>query len=171
MAAILFGASTPLSKMLLGKIAPLLLAGLLYLGSGSGLALWWWLRVWVKERSSQEASLKRVDLLWLAGAILAGGVIGPGLLMLGLTVTPASTASLLLNLEGVFTAVLAWFVFKEHFERRLVWGMGVIIAGGLFLSWTGQPELDMPWGALAIVSACLAWAVDNNLTRGSLLVW
>ena len=164
-AALLFGASTPLSKLLLREVDPILLAGLLYLGSGSGLALWWWLRVWVTERSSHEASLKRGDLPWLAGAVMTGGVVGPLLLILGLTLTPASSASLLLNLEGVLTAVLAWYVFDEHFERRLVWGMGAITAGGLLLSWGGQPALAMPWGAMAIVGACLAWAVDNNLTR------
>jgi len=164
-AALLFGASTPLSKMLLRGVDPILLAGLLYLSSGSGLALWWWLRAWFTERSSQEASLKRVDLPWLAGAVLTGGVVGPLLLMLGLARTPASAASLLLNLEGVLTTVLAWFVFKEHFERRLVWGMAAITASSLLLSWSGRPEWSMPWGILAIIGACLAWAIDNNLTR------
>jgi len=128
-AAILFGASTPLSKVLLGQVDPVLLAGLLYLSSGSGLALWWWLRVCFTERGSREASLKRGDLPWLTGAIFTGGIVGPMLLMRGLTVTPASSASLLLNLEGVLTAVVAWLVFKEHFERRLVWGMVAITTG------------------------------------------
>ena len=164
-AAILFGASTPLSKMLLGQVDPILLAGLLYLGSGIGLTLWWWLRACFTRKDFREASLKTSDLPWLAGAILAGGIVGPVLLMAGLTVTPASSASLLLNLEGVLTALLAWFVFKEHFERRLVWGMGTITAGGLLLSWVGRPALGIPWGALAIVGACLAWAIDNNFTR------
>ncbi|MGE0679568.1 MAG: EamA family transporter [Candidatus Binatia bacterium] len=164
-AAVLFGASTPLSKLLLRGVDPILLAGLLYLGSGIGLVLWRWLRVWFTESNSQEASLKRRDFPWLAAAILTGGVVGPVLLMLGLTITPASSASFLLNLEGVLTAGLAWFVFNEHFERPLVWGMGAITAGGLLLSWAGRPELDIPWGAVAIIGACLAWAIDNNLTR------
>jgi drug/metabolite transporter (DMT)-like permease len=164
-AAILFGASTPLSKVLLGQVDPILLAGLLYLGSGSGLALWWWLRVCFRGRGFREASLKTSDLPWLTGAVVAGGIVGPILLMKGLAITPASSASLLLTLEGVLTALLAWFVFKEHFERRLVWGMGTITVGGLLLSWTGRPELEAPWGAVAIVGACLAWAIDNNLTR------
>jgi drug/metabolite transporter (DMT)-like permease len=85
--------------------------------------------------------------------------------MVGLSKTPASSTSLLLNLEGVFTVLLAWFVFKENFDRRVATGM-VLISGGAFaLSWSGRPELGMPWGALAIVGACLAWAADNNLTR------
>src|SRR5260221_5112128 len=85
--------------------------------------------------------------------------------MLGLAVTPASSASLLLNLEGVLTAVLAWFVFKENFDRRIFTGMAAILAGGVLLSWQSLPELGVPWGALGIVGAWLCWAIDNNLTR------
>lgn len=164
-AALLFGASTPAAKILLGQVAPVQLAGLLYLGSGSGLALWWWLRFHFQRRNSQEASLRLPDLPWLAGAILAGGIAGPILLMIGLSLTPASSASLLLNLEGVFTAVVAWLAFKEHCDRRIMLGMVAITAGGLLLSWTGQPELGMSWGSVAIIGACLAWGIDNNLTR------
>ncbi len=120
-AALLFGASTPIAKVLLGVTEPVLLAGLLYLGSGCGLAIWWWLRFRFQDGGSQEASLKRTDLPWLVGAIFAGGIVGPALLMVGLAITPASSASLLLNLEGVFTAVVAWFVFKEHFDRHCPW--------------------------------------------------
>jgi drug/metabolite transporter (DMT)-like permease len=142
-----------------------MLAGLLYLGSGSGLLIWKLINSPVKSASSQEAKLQRVDLPWLAGAILAGGVIGPILLMFGLAITPASSASLLLNLEGVFTALLAWFVFKENFDRRIALGMAIITMGGMLLSWTGRPQLGVPWGAIAIIGACFAWGIDNNLTR------
>jgi drug/metabolite transporter (DMT)-like permease len=162
-AAVLFGASTPFAKILLGKTEPILLAGLLYLGSGVGLLIW---RLLSRQlRSSHEASLKLKDLPWLAGAILSGGILGPVLLLVGLSYTPASSASLLLNLEGVLTAVLAWFVFKENFDRRIALGMVAITVGGLLLSWSGLPELGVPWGAIAIVGACFAWAIDNNLTR------
>lgn len=164
-AALLFGASTPLAKVLLGTVDPLLLAGLLYLGSGSGLLLWRWLRCWRSEYVSREAGLKRSALPWLTGAIVTGGVIAPVSLMIGLATTPASSASLLLNLEGVFTTILAWCVFKEHYDRRLVWGMTAIAAGGLVLSWGGRPEFRSSVGAIAIVGACLAWAIDNNVTR------
>jgi len=164
LAAVLFGASTPFSKILLSKTEPVLLAGLLYLGSGIGLAIWSWLRSRSKG-GTREAQLKRSDFSWLAGAILAGGIIGPILLMVGLAITPASSASLLLNLEGVFTAVLAWFVFKENFDRRIALGMVAITLGSLLLSWGGRPEMGVPWGALAIIGACLAWGIDNNLTR------
>src|SRR6266481_6082345 len=125
LAAVLFGASTPFSKILLSKSEPVLLAGLLYLGSGLGLTIWSWFRSQSKG-GRREARLKRSDLSWLAGAILAGGIIGPILLMVGLAVTPASSASLFLNLEGVFTALLAWSVFKENFDRRIAWGMAAI---------------------------------------------
>src|SRR5215212_8086815 len=160
-AATLFGASTPFAKLLLGEgVGPVLLAGLLYLGSGCGLALWR-----LTRRRSGEAALTRRDMPWLAGAIAAGGVAGPVLLMLGLATTPASTASLLLNLEGVFTALLAWFVFRENFDRRIALGMLAIVAGGVVLSWAGRPEAGVPWGPLAVAGACLCWALDNNLTR------
>jgi drug/metabolite transporter (DMT)-like permease len=164
-AAALFGASTPLSKLLLGGVDPWLLAGLLYLGSGSGLSLWLLLAARLTGKESTEASLKRADLPWLAGAILSGGVVGPVLLMLGLSTTPAASASLLLNLEGVLTALLAWFVFKENFDRRIALGMAFITGGGVLLSWTGDTAAGVPWGAVAIAGACLAWGIDNNLTR------
>jgi drug/metabolite transporter (DMT)-like permease len=164
-AAALFGASTPLSKLLLGSVEPVLLAGLLYLGSGCGLTVWLWLGTRRKGKQSKEASLKRADLPWLAGAVLFGGVLGPVLLMAGLAMTTAATASLLLNLEGVLTALLAWFVFKENFDTRIALGMICITAGGVLLSWAGMPEPGVPWGPLAIAGACLCWAVDNNLTH------
>ena len=164
-AAALFGATTPISKLLLGSMKPVLLAGLLYLGSGGGLAVWRGLRSQFKDTQTLEARLTGADVPWLAGAIFSGGVVGPVLLMVGLLLTPASSASLLLNLEGVFTAVLAWFVFGENFDRRIALGMAAITAGGVLLSWSEQPALSVPWGALAIIGACLAWAIDNNLTR------
>jgi len=164
LAAVLFGASTPFAKILLGKTEPVLLAGLLYLGSGVGLAIWSGLRSRLKT-SAGEAKLRGSDVPWLAGAIVAGGIIGPVLLMVGLVVTPASSASLLLNLEGVFTALLAWFVFKENFDRRIALGMAAITFGGVFLSWSGRLEIGALWGTIAISGACVAWGIDNNLTR------
>jgi drug/metabolite transporter (DMT)-like permease len=164
-AAVLFGASTPLSKILLGRLDPILLAGLLYLSSGVGLELWRRVQARSGGRTSQQAPLKRADLPWLGGAIVTGGVAAPVLLLLGLATTPASAASLLLNLEGVPTAALAWLVFKESFDRRIALGMAAITAGGALLSWAGRPALGAPWGALAIIGACFAWGIDNNLTR------
>ena len=165
-AALLFGASTPFAKLLTGEIAPVLLAGLLYLGSGLGLLAWFLLRrLSNRERLSREAALTRRDVPWLAGAILSGGVIGPVLLMFGLARTGAATAALLLNLEGVLTALLAWFVFRENFNRRIALGMSFIVAGGVLLSLSKETGASTSLWALAIVGACLAWAIDNNLTR------
>ena len=164
LAAALFGASTPLAKLLIGELPPLLLAGVLYLGSGLGLLTWYSIRRLV-ARGAPHDRLRRRDVPWLVGAIVAGGVVGPALLMAGLVSTAASTASLLLNMEGVLTALLAWFVFRENFDARIALGIGMIVAAGLLLSWQEGLAAGTPWGALAIVGACLAWAIDNNLTR------
>ena len=164
-AAVLFGASTPFAKLLVGRVDPILLAGLLYFGSGCGLFAWRWLRTRRNGKKPSEAPLRRADLPWLAGAVASGGVIAPVLLMTGLTVTPASTASLLLNMEGVLTALLAWFVFKEYFDRRIALGMAAITAGSVLLSWEDRAGVGLSLGALAVAGACLAWAIDNNLTR------
>lgn len=161
--AALFGASTPFAKMLLGSIDPWLLAGLLYMGAGLGLAL---LRLVRRPpRRSAEAPVHGTQWYWLGGAILAGGVAGPVLLLFGLAATPASSASLLLNLEGVFTALLAWFVFRENFDRRIALGMLAIVGGAGILGWEGGLTVDGLVGPLLIAAACLCWALDNNLTR------
>ena len=167
--AALFGASTPLAKLLLGDgVDPWLLAGLLYLGSGIGLGLTHLARGLVGMPAS-EAPLRRADAPWLAAVVLSGGVVGPVLLMLGLSHTPASSASLLLNVEGLATMAIAWVVFKENVDRRLMIGAFAILAGALLLSWQGGPRSagfgGAGLGALAIVGACAAWGVDNNLTR------
>jgi drug/metabolite transporter (DMT)-like permease len=161
--AVLFGASTPLAKLLLGAIDPWLLAGLLYLGSGLGLAA-----VHLGRRSlgiaPPETPLARADLPWLAGAVLAGGVVGPVLLMIGLRATPASSAALLLNLEGLATMAIAWIAFRENADRRILLGAAAILIGAVLLSWQDGPA-GFGWGAAAIAGACLAWGIDNNLTR------
>ncbi len=157
-AAFLFGASTPAAKTLAGEMHPVLLAGLLYAGSGVGLGGWLLLR-------KEKVALQRADLAWLGSAVVAGGVIGPVLLMVGLASTPAANASLLLNLEGVFTALLAWFAFRENFDRRIALGMALIVAGGALLAFEPGALQGGYLGALAVAGACLAWAVDNNLTR------
>ena len=162
--AALFGASTPLAKLLLGGgVDPWLLAGLLYLGSGLGLGFVHLVRGLLGV-PAPEAPLRQGDLPWLGLVVLAGGVIGPVLLMLGLARTPASSAALLLNLEGLATMAIAWLWFKENVDRRLLIGAAAILAGAVLLSWQGGPA-GVGLGALAIAGACLAWGVDNNLTR------
>lgn len=163
-AAALFGASTPFAKLLLGGgVDPWLLAGLLYLGSGLGLGFVHLVRGLLGVPAA-EAPLRRVDWPWLGLVVLAGGVIGPLLLMLGLARTPASSAALLLNLEGLATMAIAWLWFKENVDRRLLTGAAAILAGSLLLSWQGGPA-GAGLGALAIAGACVSWAIDNNLTR------
>lgn len=159
LAAILFGASTPVAKLLLGTVSPWLMAGLLYLGSGIGLSL-----IRVTQRSA-PVRLEPNEWGWLAAAILAGGIAGPVLLMVGLANMPASGASLLLNAEGVFTALLAWFVFHENFDRRIALGMLAIVTGATILAWPGETSFGEAWPAWAVLGACFAWALDNNLTR------
>lgn len=162
LSAVLFGASTPLAKLLLGSVDPWLLAGLLYLGAGLGLAAVHFSRPALKL-PLVEAPLRRSDLPWLAAVVIVGGVLGPLLLMLGLARTEAASASLLLNLEGLATMGIAWVVFHENVDRRLLLGAFAILAGAMVLSWENQAAFD--WGALLIIGACLAWGIDNNLTR------
>lgn len=162
LAAVLFGASTPFAKLLVGESAPVLLAGLLYLGSGLGLALARLLR----DRGWKPSGLAAPEWPWLLAAILFGGVLGPVLLLFGLTTTSGATASLLLNLEAVLTALIAWIVFKENAGHRVVLGMLAIVAGGVVLSWPTGAGGPGGWiGPLAVAAACLCWAIDNNLTR------
>jgi drug/metabolite transporter (DMT)-like permease len=164
LSAALFGISTPFAKLLLGDgVSPWLLAGLLYFGSGLGLAI-----LQAMRRASglalAEAPLRRADLPWLALVVLSGGAVAPVLLMLGLAMTTASSASLLLNLEGLATMALAWVLFGENVDRRLLAGAAAILGGAVLLSWQGGPD-GFGWGAAAIAGACLAWGLDNNLTR------
>jgi drug/metabolite transporter (DMT)-like permease len=162
--ALLFGASTPLAKLLLGDgLNPWLLAALLYLGSGVGLALVYAARR-VIRLPAQEAPLRRSDLPWLALVVLSGGITAPVLLMWGLAATAASTASLLLNLEGLATMAIAWVIFRENVDRRLLLGAATILGGAILLSWRGGPT-GFGFGSLLIAGACVAWGVDNNLTR------
>ena len=157
--AILFGAGTVAAKWIVGPVSPWLLAGVLYLGSGVGLA------AWRAIGRAARPSLSRTDACWLGGAILSGGVVAPVLLMWGLAQMPAAGASLLLNLEGVLTVLLAWFAFRENFDRRIAFGMALIVAGTIVQSWAGAASIASLWPTLAVCGACLGWAIDNNLTR------
>ena len=164
-AAVLFGAGTPMAKLLLGEVSPWLLAGLLYTGSGLGLG------AYRLARRLPRVHLQPGELLPLAGAVVFGGMLGPVLLMLGLATMPASGASLLLNAEAVLTALIAWFVFRENVDRRIALGMVAIVAGAVVLSVPdGSVELGSGGLAavgpqLAVLGACLCWGIDKNLTR------
>ena len=164
--AALFGASTPAAKALLGSINPIVLAGLLFCGAGIGIAV---LRraapAVLTSGQAREQALGGSDWPSLGGAIAAGGILGPILLMVGLARSDAATASLLLTLEGAATALMAWFIFHENFDRRIAVGMVCLVAGAAVLAWSGAPTLRSALGPLAIVAACIAWGLDNNLTR------
>jgi drug/metabolite transporter (DMT)-like permease len=163
--AVLFGLSTPAAKVLVGAVHPVVLAGLLYCGAGLGILLLRRMIPVLASSQAREVPLSRPDIPWLTGAIVAGGVIGPALLMVGLTATDAATASLLLTFEGAATALMAWFIFHENFDRRIAFGMACLAAGAIVLAWAGTPELKGAFGILAIIGACVAWGLDNNLTR------
>jgi len=162
LAAVLFGLSAPIAKILLRDLSPQALAGLLYVGSGIGLT---GLALVRSGTSGAEARLQPADIPFVAGAIAFGGIAAPILLMIGLQRTPASTASLLLNLEAVFTGLIAWAIFHENINSRITAGLVAILAGGVVLSWQGSFEFREYAGPLAIASACLCWGIDNNLTQ------
>jgi drug/metabolite transporter (DMT)-like permease len=163
-AATLFGASAPCAKLLLQDVPSVMLAGLLYAGAGVGLGAWWLIQ-WTGSGRPPGARLGGRDLPWLVAVIAAGGIAAPVMLMWGLARTPASTSALLLNLESVFTALLARFAWRENLDRKVGLGMLAIVAGGVVLAWSGTPRAEVPWGPLAVTAACAAWALDNNLTR------
>jgi drug/metabolite transporter (DMT)-like permease len=160
--AVLFGATPPLSKLLLDNVHPFMLAGLLYLGAGVGLAVYHLLRG--ESEKASEARLTRADAPWLALAIGMGGILAPVLLMFGLTLTAASSSALLLNLEGLATMAIAWLVYKENVDHRLQFGAFAILAGAVLLSWEGA-GIAINLGALLVAASCLAWGLDNNFTR------
>src|SRR5262245_46510204 len=160
LAAVLFGLSAPTAKILVGELPPQLLAGVLYLGSGIGLII-----VALVRSRTPGSALHSSDIPFLTGAVVFGGIAAPVLLMLGLERTPASSASLLLNLEAVFTATIAWSVFHENIDGRIAAGLIAIVAGGGVLSWNGSFVITDYVGPFAIAGACLCWGIDNNLTQ------
>ncbi|MBI4189638.1 MAG: DMT family transporter [Betaproteobacteria bacterium] len=164
-AAALFGASTPLAKLLLDSVSPTTLAGLLYLGSGIGLLAIRIGKAWFTGETSNEAQLKRSDYPWLVGAVLTGGVVAPVMLMWGLSGITASAASLLLNFESVITTLVAALVFHEAVGRRIWVASIVMLCGGLLLSYDPRAYFSLSVNSIAVTGACLMWAIDNNLTR------
>ena len=165
-AAVLFGLSAPAAKLLAGAVDPWLLAGLLYLGSGVGLGVLVLARR-LGGATTREARLTRRDLPPHAGAIVTGGMIGPVLLMFALVQGSASGSALLLNLEGVFTALLAAVLFGEHVPARIAVGMVAIAGGAVALAGKDGSGrgFTIEMSALLVVGACVAWAIDNNLSR------
>ncbi|MFH1446102.1 MAG: DMT family transporter [Chloroflexota bacterium] len=165
LAALLFGASAPLAKLLLGEIEPISLGALLYLGSGFGLLILRIFQYTGKQSEGTEAPLKTADVFWLAGSIIAGGIAAPIILLFGLRDTPGATASLLLNFEAVATTVIAAIAFKEAVSRRAWWAILVITSASILLSINMDSEWGLSLGALGIIVACVLWGLDNNFTR------
>src|SRR5258706_3644832 len=163
LAAIFFGASASIAKLLLSDTAPIFLAAFLYIGSGTGISL---VKLTQRMRAKEvEAGIKRADIQWLAGAIISGGILAPIVLMISLQNTPASTASLLLNFEGVGTTIIALLFFKEAISRRAWTAIIVITLASIFLSTNFGIGWGMSFGALGIIIACVLWGADNNFTR------
>ena len=163
LAALFFGASAPLSKLLLLDVPPVLMAAFLYLGSGIGISL-----VKLSQKltwNEREAGVRRPDVKWLAGAIISGGILAPIVLMISLRNTPAATASLLLNFEGVATTLIALFFFRESISRRALTAIFAITLASIFLSTNLEGGFGLSLGALGVILACMLWGVDNNFTR------
>jgi drug/metabolite transporter (DMT)-like permease len=165
LSSILFGASAPITKMLLGKIDPIPLASLLYLGSGLGLLIFQIVKQLIKKQAINEAPLKKKDFMWLSGAIIAGGIIAPIILLNSLKITPASTASLLLNFERVATTIIAILFFKENAGKQILSAMVLITLASIVLSWDFKNQWGFSIGSFGIILACFCWGVDNNFTR------
>lgn len=162
LSAILFGVATPIAKLLLADTQPLIIAGLLYVGSGLGLTV----LILVRSRGRFALGIDGSDRPWLAAAVACGGIVAPALLMFGLAHADTAAASLLLNLEAVFTAIIAWIVFKEATSRRILIGFVSICVGSVVLIWPSNLSSSQdPMALSAIAAACLCWGIDNNLTR------
>jgi drug/metabolite transporter (DMT)-like permease len=158
--ALLFGTSTPLAKLFLNDVQPWMLAGLMYLGGGIGLSPF----LLFRRKQLSTSALQRKDWKSLLGSMLTGGLAAPVLLMTGLEHSAATVVSLLLNFESVFTALVAWTIFREPWQWRVLIGIAIISTGGILVSYTGSSGMNVSWGALAILGTCLAWAIDSNLT-------
>lgn len=161
-AAMLFGLSAPMSKRLLLEVPPLLLASLLYLGAGIGLLL---VSPFSPRRERNEAPLRRSDAPLLFGIIVSGGILGPLFMLLGLQRVSGLAGSLLLNLEAVFTMLVAVMLFREHLSRRELAAAVLIVSGAAVLGYA-PGQLQAQWiGVVCIAMACLSWAFDNNWTQ------
>jgi drug/metabolite transporter (DMT)-like permease len=163
--AALFGISPPLAKLLVKNIPPVALAGLLYLGAFAGLSLYLIIRRVISPDNIRSTSLKQGDFPWLCGAIISGGIIAPICLMFGLSQISGFTTSLLLNLEGIFTAVIAVIFFKEKAGNRLWLALMCMTAAGIFLTWDSSQGKFNFLGPALVTLSMICWGIDNNLTR------
>lgn len=164
-AAVLFGISPPFAKLLLPESGPVMTAGLLYLGAGLGLLIFEMTgRPWLNP-GAEEAPVRRADIGLLAGVMLTGGMLGPFLMLWGLERLSGVLTSLLLNLEAPFTVLVAILLFREHLARQELIGVMVILCAAALLTYRPGAMRGDVAGILAVLGACLCWAVDNNLSQ------
>ena len=163
LAAALYAISTPASKLLLNHIPSTILAGLLYLGAGSGMAVFRWV-LRISGKRKKEVRLSKKDLPFTAGMILLD-IAAPVLLMLGLTMTSAANVSLLNNFEIVATSVIAWVIFKETISKRLWTAILLITFSSMLLSFEDISSFSFSAGSLLVLCACICWGFENNCTR------
>ena len=157
LSAILFGASTPAAKVLLENISPFTLAGLLYLGAALGVLPF-------SKKKNNALEIKKIgkkNMLYLLGAIVFGGLVGPVLLLFGLDQASASSVSMWLNLELVATALLGFFIFKDHLGKfGWIGVVGTVIASVLLSQYEQSIGI---YSLLLIFAACVCWGLDNHL--------
>lgn len=164
-AASLFGASAPLAKLFLIRIHPVLLASLLYLGSGLGLLFYKFILRLGQKGLNKEAKIGRADLPWLMGATIAGGLAAPIVLLFSLKHTPAATASLILSFEGVATVLIAFIVFREAIGKRIWLAVALVTIAVVLLSVNLSGSWGFSPGVPGVAAACALWGLDNNFTR------
>jgi drug/metabolite transporter (DMT)-like permease len=164
-AAGLFGVGMPFSKLLLEKVNPLQLAGLLYLGAGASLLIFSVLRNAIFAKEKNAIAFKKKDIGWLAGAIISGGILAPAVLMYGLSSTSAATASLLLNFEVAATAILAAVFFREYIGRQIAFAILLLTLASVLLTFDPSSKFIFSSGSILVLVACVLWGIDNNFTR------
>ena len=164
LAALFFGISTPFSKTLLNNLAPLQLSGLMYIGGSIGLFVVTPLLSLKKNESQQKQTATRADWIFLLFATISGGIAAPVLVLIGLQSTAAATASMLLTLESVATAILAWSFFSERINKKVWIAVALITLSAIVLSFDVSGKWSLSTGAILIAVACIMWGLDNNLS-------
>ena len=160
-AGVLFGLSAPLSKLIVASMEPVALAGALYLGAFIAASVGRLLGV---TRGLQSTPLRRRDAPFVVIMVSVGGVLAPMLLMYGVRAATGFTASLLLNLEGATTSLIAWSLFRERVTLR-VWGaVALMTAAGVLLTGIVTGARASILGPLLILGAAIGWGVDNNVS-------
>lgn len=163
LAALFYGFSTPLSKILVSHMSPYLLSSLLYFGAGVGMLLVILIsHLHKKQKIVNEFTQK--DLKYIILMIILD-IVAPILLMIGLSTTNASTASLLNNFEIVFTGIIAMIFFKEVVGKRMWIAIGLIVLAGALLTFEDFTGFHVSIGALFVLGASLSWGLENNCTR------